>query len=157
MIASRTEYWMPRLDNAIDIKAPRDKVFDYVSQVELQPEWVKWAKQVEILSTEPGHVGSTDFMLMQVGPKKDKVEGLITEYRDDYFVTRRLTKGMKMEERVSVVPYADGTKVAWSVEYVPPMGPIGKMIDFLFMVRLFDQLMKDSLNILKERLETARP
>jgi hypothetical protein len=29
-------------------------------------------------------------------------------------------------------------------------------MDMLFMVRLFDQLMKDSLTNLKERLETAR-
>jgi hypothetical protein len=30
------------------------------------------------------------------------------------------------------------------------------MMDTLFMVRLFDQLMKDSLVLLRERLESAR-
>jgi uncharacterized membrane protein len=54
------------------------------------------------------------------------------------------------------VKAGDGTKVAWSIDYVPPMGPVGKMMDTLFMVRLFDQLMKDSLALLRERLESAR-
>jgi len=30
------------------------------------------------------------------------------------------------------------------------------MMDHLFMVRLFDQLMKDSLDILRDKLETAK-
>jgi hypothetical protein len=33
------------------------------------------------------------------------------------------------------------------------MGLLGKLVDFLFMSRLMDQLMKDSLTNLKERME----
>ena len=145
---------MPRIDNSIEIKAPREKVFQYISDIEAQPQWVKWAKRVEVTSPARTGVGATDSMLMQVGPQKQRVEGLVTEYGDGQFFTRRLTKGMDLTERLAVVSYADGSKVAYSVEYTPPMGPIGKMIDTLFMARLFDQLMKDSLTKLKERLET---
>jgi hypothetical protein len=63
---------------------------------------------------------------------------------------------MDLTERLSVVPFEDGSKVAWSIEYTPPMGAMGKMMDKLFMVRLMDQLMKDSLDILKTRLENSR-
>ena len=35
------------------------------------------------------------------------------------------------------------------------MGGMGKLMDKLFMERLFDQLMKDSLTNLKDRLESA--
>ena len=92
---------------------------------------------------------------MQVGPQKQNVEAIVTEYRDNYVFTRRNTRGMEMTDRIAVVPSpsGEGTKVAWSVEYTPPMG---KMMDQMFMVRLFDQLMKDSLNILRDKLETAR-
>jgi uncharacterized membrane protein len=147
---------MPRVDNAIDIKAPRDKVFQYIADIEAQPEWVKWAKRAEVTSMERNSVGATDAMVMQVGPRKENVEGLITEYKEGQFFTRRLTRGMEMTERLSVVPFGDGSKVAYSVEYTPPMGALGKLIDFQFMERLFDQLMEDSLTNLKERLETAR-
>ena len=140
-----------RIDCSIDIKSPRDKVFAYVADVGNQADWVKWAKDVE--AAESARVGATDFMVMQVGPTRTKVEGMITELVSGYTVCRRVTRGMEMTERMSVLPAADGTRFAWSVEYTPPMGPAGRAMDFLFMATLFDQLMKDSLDILKQKLE----
>jgi uncharacterized membrane protein len=147
---------MPRLDNAIDITAPRDKVFQYVSDVEARPEWVKWTKRAQVTSPDNQALGGTDAMVMQVGPRKENVEAIVTEYKDGQLYTRRHTRGMEMTDRIAIVPLGDQTKVAWSIEYVPPMGSIGKLMDVLVMVRLFDQLMKDSLVLLKDRLETAR-
>ncbi len=144
---------MTRLDNAIELKVSREEVFAYVSNVAAQPEWVKWAKSVEVTAATPGGVGSTDEMRMQVGPRKENVEGLISELKEGHFVRRRLTKGMDMTESLSLVNFGAGTKLAWTVEYTPPMGAMGRMIDLLFMVKLFDQLMKDSLTNLREILE----
>lgn len=147
---------MPRLDNSIDIKAPTDQVFAYISDLTSHPEWVKWIKDAEVTSMESNGVGATAAALMQVGPRKQQIETITTEYKADQFFTRRTTRGMEMTERLSVLPFGDGTKVAWSVDYSPPMGSIGKLMDTLFMERLFEQLMQDSLTNLKERLETAR-
>ena len=147
---------MPRIDNSIDIKLAPDSVFPYLADIESQPEWVKWAKRVQVTSVSKKGVGTTDAMVMQVGPQKQNVEGLVTEYKDGEYLTRRLTKGMELTERLAVVKYGEGSKVAYSVEYKPPMGAMGKMVDMLFMERLFDQLMKDSLTNLRERLEAGR-
>ena len=149
---------MPRLDNSIDIKLPKERVFEYVSDVTARPEWVKWTKRAEVTSMESRAIGSTDAGVMQVGPQKQTVEAIVTEFRPDYVFTRRHTRGIELTDRIAVVPSpsGEGTKVAWSIEYTPPMGQMGKLMDQLFMVRLFDQLMKDSLNILRDRLETAR-
>jgi uncharacterized membrane protein len=147
---------MPRLDNSIDIKAPIETVFEYLADIPSHPEWVKWTKQAEITSVDKKGLGVTTSELMQVGPRKERVESIVTEFKDAEFFTRRHTRGMEMTDRLSVVKTHDGTKVAWSIDYVPPMGPLGKMMDTLFMVRLFDQLMKDSLVLLQERLESAR-
>ena len=147
---------MPRLDNAIDIKAPRDVVFKYVSDVLARPEWVKWTKKSVITSQEPELVGQTDAGVMQVGPQKQNVEAIVTEYKSGTVITRKHTRGLELTDRIACVDSGDGTKVAWSVEYTPPMGAMGKMMDVLFMERLFDQLMKDSLDNLKEKLEGAR-
>ena len=149
---------MPRLDNSIDIKLPKERVFEYVSDVTHRPEWVKWTKRAEVTSLDSRTVGSTDAGVMQVGPQKQSIEAIVTEYRPDYVFTRRHTRGIELTDRIAVVPSpsGEGTKVAWSVEYTPPMGQMGKLMDQLFMIRLFDQLMKDSLNILRDRLETAR-
>lgn len=147
---------MPRLDHSIDIKAPTDEVFAYIADVNSHPDWVKWTKVAQDTSPERKGVGGTSAGVMQVGPKKESVETLTTEYKEGQFVTRRTTRGMQMTDRLSVLPAADGTKVAWSVDYKPPMGGLGKLMDALFMERLFDQLMQDSLSNLKERMETKR-
>jgi uncharacterized membrane protein len=94
-------------------------------------------------------------MKMQVGPRKETVEAIVTEFKPNEFVTWRHTRGMEMTDRLSVVPFRESTKVAWSVDYTPPMGGMGKLMDMLFMERLFDQLAKDSMTQLKERLESA--
>jgi uncharacterized membrane protein len=156
MMALKDEVRMPRLDNSIDIKAPADRVFDYVSDVTTHPEWVKWTKEAEVTSPDRTGLGATTAGIMQVGPKKERIETLTTEYKDGEYLTRRNTRGLEMTDRLSVLPFGDGAKVAWSIDYVPPMGGMGKLMDMLFMERLFDQLMKDSLNNLKERLESAR-
>lgn len=146
---------MPRLDNAIEIKAPAEAVFQYVTDVNHYPEWVKWVKEAERTS-EAGGLGATDAIRMQVGPRKQNVEAIVTEYKENETQTRQHTRGMQMTDRISIVPMGnDTTKVAWSVEYTPPMGAIGKLMDLIMMETLFDQLMKDSMTRLQERLEGA--
>ena len=144
---------MTRVDRSIDIKAPKEKIFEYVADIGNEGDWVKWAKDVRVTSLERARVGATDAMLMQVGPSKKRVEGIITELVPNYTVARRLTFGMDFSERLSVVPGVDGTKLAWNVEYVPPRGGIGKLMDVVFMSTLLDQLMGDSLDILKDKIE----
>jgi len=50
-------------------------------------------------------------------------------------------------------PRDDGAYVEWTVDYRPPMGPLGALIDALFMNRLFQNEMEESLESLKARLE----
>jgi uncharacterized membrane protein len=150
---SHQERFVTRVDNWIEIKAPKEKVFSFVSDLEARPQWVKWAKDTEVTSMHKAGAGTTDRETMQVGPQKQKTEGLVTDFQDGFTVARRLTKGMDLNERISVLNMGDATKVSYSVEYTPPMGMMGRMMDALFMAKLLDQLMEDSLTILKERME----
>ncbi len=146
---------MPRLDNAIEIKAPREKVFAYISDVTTHPEWVKWTKEAAVTSEVHTGVGTTTASLMQVGLRKEQVEAVVTEYKQNEVFTQRHTRGMDMTDRLAVVSTPEGSKVAWSVEYTPPMGGLGKMMNFIFMSTLFNQLQEDSLTNLKELMESA--
>ena len=92
---------MPRLDNSIDIKAPVDRVFGYIADATAHPEWVKWTKRAEVTSIESKGVGATTAEVMQVGPKKENIETLTTEFKDGQFFTRRNTRGMEMTSRLS--------------------------------------------------------
>jgi uncharacterized membrane protein len=144
---------MTRVDNSIEIKAPKEKIFAFVSDLEARPQWLKWAKRTEVTSMQRSGVGTTDREVMQVGPQKQKTEGLVTDYQDGYTIARRLTKGMDLTERISVLHMGDASKVALSVEYRPPMGKLGQLMDFIFMSKLLDQLAEDSLTNLKEHME----
>ena len=145
---------MARVDNSIDIQAPGEKVFAYIADLSARPQWVKWAKSVEVTSREKEGVGTTDRMVIQVVLRKEHVEGVVTEYTPGRLVAHRLTKGMDLTERLSVADLASGAKVNWAVEYTPPLGLLGKIVDFLLMATLMDQLMKDSLLDLKEEMES---
>ena len=89
---------MPRLDNAIEIKAPREKVFAYISDVATHPEWVKWTKDAAVTSEVHTGVGTTTTSLMQVGPRKERVEAVVMEYKQNEVFTQRHTRGMEMTD-----------------------------------------------------------
>ena len=144
---------MTRVDNWIDIKAPKDKIFAYVADLEARPQWVKWSKDTEVTSMQKRGRAPRTAALCAWALRSRTWKGLVTDYQPGYTIARRLTRGMDMNERVSVLTSGDATKVTYSVEYKPPMGKMGGLIDFLFMAKLFDQLMEDSLAILKERME----
>jgi len=147
---------MPRLESAIEINAPQERVFDYITDVESTTEWCKWSKEAEVTSTSKSGLGATDEMFMQVGGRKLKVEGIVTEYAPHQYYSRRHTRGMELSESYALEPAGDGTKVSWVIDYTPPYGVFGKVMAFVFMTRLFEQLQGDSLTNLKARLETAK-
>ena len=81
-------------------------------------------------------------------------EGADVEYY--YRSNSEAPRGMSMTDRKALVSLGEVTKFAWSVEYTPPMGGMGKAMDLIFVGTLFNQLMEDSLTILKDRIENAR-
>jgi hypothetical protein len=71
-------------------------------------------------------------------------------------MSRRITRGFELVEHYNLSPTEDGTHVKHVIDYTPPFGGVGKVFNFLFMNRLFEQLHGDSLVSLKENLETAK-
>lgn len=147
---------MPVLEAAIDIKAAPEKVFAYISDVETQPQWARWAKDVEITSLQRKGLGTTDAMVLQLMGKKYPTEAIISEYNENESMSRRITRGFNLVEHYTLTPADGGTRVQHVIDYVPPFGGFGKVFNFLFMNRLFEQLHGDSMNSLKERLESAK-
>ena len=149
---------MPRLDAAIDIKVSPEKVFTFISDVETQPLWARWSKEVEITSLSRRGLGTTDASVLQLMGKKYPTEGLISEYTENQSMSRRITRGFELLESYTLIPNEKGdtTTLNYVIDYTPPFGGVGKVFNFLFMNRLFEQLQGDSLLSLKERLENAK-
>ena len=81
------------------------------------------------------------------------MEALCTEYDPPRIFARKATSGMELDGRMTVEPSDDGTRVEWTIGYRPPMGPLGMVVDALFMNRVFQNEIEESLERLKAQLE----
>jgi uncharacterized membrane protein len=144
---------VPFIRKFIDIAAPPEKVFDFATNVSTQPDWITFIKEVEIISGDGKSEGTTDRCLFKLGLRAQTLEATWTEYEPPRSFAREITSGLEMEGRVTFEPRTGGTYVEWIVDYRPPMGPLGALIDALFMNRLFQNEIEESLESLKARLE----
>jgi len=144
---------VPLIRKSIDISASPQNVFDYVTDSSTQPDWITFIREVEITSGDGKSEGTTDRCLFKLGPRAQILDAVWTEYDPPRSFARKATSGPEMEARMTFEPRDDGTYVEWAVDYRPPMGPLGALIDALFMNRLFQNEMEESLESLKAQLE----
>ena len=146
---------MPRIEREIDIEAPPEQVFAYATAEENQTKWIVFLKEYRITSEQKQGAGITDRCVIQMGPRKEEMDAVCTEYVPGQVYARRTTSGLQMEGRLTFEPAGDSTLVAWTVDYTPPMGALGVVVDLLLMRRLFINQVEDSLERLKQQLEQA--
>jgi uncharacterized membrane protein len=145
---------LPRVVKSIRIDAPREHVFALATDITRQPDWTTFVKEGAITSGDGRSAGTTDRMVIKVGPRATHAENVWTEYNAGERFARRATSGMKMEERMLFTPVGNGTDVQWAVNYTPPMGPLGKFMDAFMMNRVYQNEIEASLERLKAELET---
>ena len=144
---------MPRIRKTIEIEASPEHVFSYATNASTQTGWVKFLKQIDITSGDGQSQGTTDRCVVKLGPRAQAVDAVWTEYDAPRAFARKTTDGMEMEGRMTFQPADGGTHVEWTIGYKPPMGPLGAVIDALFMNRVFQNEIEESLESLKAQLE----
>ncbi len=144
---------MSLIRKSIDIGASPEKVFDYATSLSTQPDWITFVKEAEITSGDAKSAGTTDRCVFKLGPRAQTLDAVWTEYDPPRSFARETTSGLEMEGRLTFEPRDDGTHVEWMVDYRPPMGPLGALADILFMNRVFQNEMEESLESLQARLE----
>jgi uncharacterized membrane protein len=145
---------MARIVKSIEIDAPNEHVFALALDFSRQPEWTTFIKEALVTSGDGKSAGTTDRSVIKVGPRASESEGEWTEYKPGEIFARRSSGGMSMEERMTFTPAGGGTRVEWAVEYKPPMGPLGALMDVFMMNRVFQNELEASLANLKVALET---
>lgn len=145
---------MPLILKSIDIAAAPDRVFDYATNSSTQPDWITFIRDVEITSGDAKSEGTTDRCVFKLGPRTQALGATWTEYDAPRSFAREATSGLEIEERMTFEPRGDGACVEWTVDYRPPLGPLGALFDALFMNRLLQNEMEESLETLKARLES---
>ena len=144
---------MPRIRKSIHISASPDDAFSYATNPSHQPDWIKFIRQVDITSGDGKSVGTADRCAFKLGPRAETVDALWTEYDPPRAFARKATSGAVMEGRMTFEVSDDGTDVEWTIDYTPPMGGLGAVVDALFMNRVFQNEVEESLESLKAQLE----
>ncbi len=144
---------MPRVRKSIDIDASPENVFNYATNMTTQPEWIKFLEEIDITAGDGQSKGTTDRCVIKLGPRAQTVEAIWSEYDPPRSFARKSTGGMAMEGRMTFAPQGSGTLVEWTIGYQPPAGMLGKVVDSLFLNRVFQNEVEESLESLKAQLE----
>lgn len=144
---------MPSIRKSIDIDATPHNAFNYATNVTTQPDWIKFLKHIGITSGDGQSPGTRDQCVIKLGARAQTMEAIWSEYDPPRAFARKATSGMEMEGRITFEPSGDGTRVEWTIGYRPPMGALGAVIDTLFLNRVFQNEIEESLEALKAQLE----
>jgi len=147
---------MPRIRKYVDIQAPPANVFLEIANPLHQMEWALPFRDIEVAEGDGVSQGSIQRWIFQVGPKSYQLEAVVRESRQGSTIAREVVEGpLLFRDRFSLIPQgAEVTRVEWMVEYEPPMGPLGRLLDALILHRVFQNDMETSLERLKRRLES---
>ena len=144
---------MPQIRKSINVSVSPDNVFGYVTNPKTIPDWVRFIREFQITSGDGKSAGTRDQAVFKLGPRAQRQEGEWTEYDPPNTFARTVSEGTAMQSRMTLAVSDGGTFLEWSMRYTPPMGPLGMAVDALFMNRVFQNEMEESLETLKAQLE----
>jgi len=124
---------MPKVERSITINAPVKKVFDYIADPKLTPEWLPGMVEVkDINQTEEG-VGSTHNWVYKMAGMTFKGKNITDEFVQDKKIVIRSEGSIKTLWNWNFEPHDEETKIDLSVEYTIPMPVIGKIAEAIVL------------------------
>jgi ribosome-associated toxin RatA of RatAB toxin-antitoxin module len=124
---------MPKIEKSIVINAPVKKVFDYVSNPELMPEWLPGMVEVKDVKLTKEGVGSTYKWVYKMAGMRFKGENISEEYIPEKKMVARSKGGINSLWTWNFEPHNDGTKIDLVVDYTVPVPVLGKIAEALVL------------------------
>jgi len=148
---------MTRIEKTIEIKAPVEKVFAFVTDIDNFAKTQPPEMETEILSRDEGppRVGFTAKVRAKAGGQVWEVEDEITELvENERYYGRQKGGALKKFEHTDLFePTEGGTKWTSIMEYELPYSLLGKIIDKLKVRKDMEKAMDYSVKKTKELLE----
>lgn len=148
---------MTRIEKTMEIKAPVEKVFAFVIELDNFVKTVPPEMEMEVLSRDEGpvRVGFTAKIRAKVGGNVFEVEDECTELvKNKRYSGRQKGGSMKKFEHTDLFePTERGTKLTSIMEYELPYSLLGKIIDKLKVRKDMEKIMDFSMKKTKELLE----
>jgi len=142
---------MAKLEKSVTIKAPVEKVFDYVHDPKHFLEI--WPSMVEVKDVHPSPIGGTNFSwtYKMAGMRFEGTSEVIENVANQRTVTEN-KKGIPSKFTWTYKADTGGTKLNVEVEYTVPVPLLGKLAEAI-IVKLNENEMDVLLANLKARME----
>jgi len=142
---------MTKTVKTINIKAPVEKVFDYISEPTNLPEI--WPSLVEVKDVQKLPSGGTrNRWVYKMAGILLKGTGEDTEYVPNQRLVSKTKGGVESTQTWMFQPEAGGTKVTFEVEYTVPIPVLGKLAEAI-IVKMNEHEGELILANLKARME----
>ncbi len=146
---------MPRVERAIEIAAPPEKVWQFITEPEKLLQWGN-LKQFEFMSEQRDSVGTPFYVVAEEsGGRLRKVDCIVTGWAEnDRFAFRGTARGIKrLDSEYLVKANESGSKLTITEDVTLPWGIIGKIIGWLFVCKRMQKDIEGKLANLKKLLE----
>jgi uncharacterized membrane protein len=133
--------------------APIENVWEVVIDLPHMPQWHVAITEVKDTSGPFDHVGATATVIVKGPDRLHECREEVTaaeppRLRSD--LGREVGGGMEWTSTVRYTPADGGTDCEWELEMKPPSGLMGAFADKLFMQRMIERQMHQSVDNLKE-------
>lgn len=142
---------MARVHKSIDIKAPVGKVFSYIENPELDPEWM--TNMVEVRDVSGKGQGTRFNWTWNMAGMKLKGESLNVEDIPDKRLVVKTTGGIESTWTFNFEPHENATTLDLDIDYKIPVPVLGKLAEKLVQKRNEREAETNLMN-LKDRLES---
>ncbi len=124
---------MAKIEKSITINASVKKVFEYVSNAELVPEWLPGMVEVkDVKRTEEG-VGSTYKWVYKMAGMRIEGETTTEEYVSEKKIVGRSKGGVNSLWTWNYKPDNNGTKIDLIIDYTVPIPVLGKIAEAIVL------------------------
>jgi carbon monoxide dehydrogenase subunit G len=145
-----------KLTKSIEIEAPPEKVFAFISDMKKMNELTKGVSEGEYTSKGPVGVGTTAHYVGKAGGSQAEFDMEITEFEKNKKISMRTigASKFKMQGSHTLEPTAKGTKLTNTMDYELPYSILGKIVDKLKVSKDLEKTMEKQLRDMKNALET---
>jgi carbon monoxide dehydrogenase subunit G len=147
---------MGKMTRSVEVKAPPEKVFAFLTDIEKLNEIAKGDVEFKQTSKGPWGVGTTLHWISKQSGSPMELDMEVTEFEKNKKATISTVKGskFKLKQTCAIEPTANGTKLAYFVDYTMPYSVFGKLIDRLKVQKDMEKSIDRQLVDYKKALES---
>jgi carbon monoxide dehydrogenase subunit G len=146
---------MGKMTKSVEVKAPPEKVFAFLTDIEKLNEIAKGDVEFKQTSKGPWGIGTTLHWISKQSGSSMELDMEVTEFEKNKKATISTVKGskFKLKQTCAVEPTANGTKLTYFADYTMPYSVFGKLVDRLKVQKDMEKSIDRQLMDYKKALE----